>query len=348
MFNEYGVISVNLTMEILKGCGFSCSDCAVQKDFTTSDIPPEDSQDLLGLLDDLRVNEVRLFEFTVGPTDFISAQNGFETFKHPLVLGLAERFESMTLSLAMLSDNRLVELGGVIDRMIPEKKFRLVIPATLKNLQKPKYVEALRRRVHLLRDSLHSAKFYQIYLNSNMVQENLNELSYETVSNSGAADLGVRTTLEHGFGHARAGFQNLFNRDRFIYDLKLYVERSKVLKDTRYQRKLIPITTDALELTYRAGKLYYTPVVIEKFHIFDPVFEIPKPWTAQAVLDFKEQLYYRMLEKYVVHPLCRDCCFVNTCALGDHHVVMDYLKHDECLTDMKNRHDMDRKDTHGE
>lgn len=347
MFNEHGQISVNLTMEILKGCGFNCTDCAVDKDFVSSDIPEQDVDDLLALLDDFKANQVRLFEFTVGPTDFVSSANGFSSFDQRLVQGLAQRYESMVLSLAMLSDHKLEQLGQSIDQLIPGKKFRLVIPATLPNLQKPKYVDALRRRVGILKGAIKEASFYHIYLNTNMVAENVELVNLDAIRTSGEANLGVRTTLEHGFGHARKGFNNLFNRDQFLRDLKLYCTLSDDLVNTMYHRPLIPIIRDAIELTYRAGKLYYTPVVIEKFHIFDPVFEIPKPWTSAAVLEFKENQYYDNLAEFVNHPECGDCCYVDSCSRGDHHAVMKYLKHDECLTSVKNRYDLNLIDTSG-
>lgn len=347
MFNQDGVISVNFTLEVLQGCGFSCSDCAVDKSYIKSDVSETDTADLLALLDDMKANDIRLFEFTIGPTDIVSSANGLALLEDPLVKGFAERYESLTVSLALLVSDGLDLLGKAVDKLMSGKRFRLVLPATLKNLKNKKYTDLLRTHVGILKDNLPNTSFYQIYLNTNMVKENVVDIDLETITKTANLNLGARTTLEHGFGHARAGFDNLFNRDKFLYDINAYVTMSKTLKDSQFQRMLVPSIFDAIELTFRDGKLYYTPVVIEKFHIFDPVFEIPKPWTAEGVINFKENLYYTNLEKYSSHPTCGDCCFIGNCSRGDHHAVMTYLSHDQCLTDMKNRHDLNLKNLDG-
>lgn len=86
---------------------------------------------------------------------------------------------------------------------------------------------------------------------------------------------------------------------------------------------------------YRDGKLYYVPVVNERFPIFDDYFEIPKPWTVDAVMGVKEQFYYKSLELYSDHPLCGDCPLASNCSFGDEHTIMAYLKEERCILGMK-------------
>jgi hypothetical protein len=53
-----------------------------------------------------------------------------------------------------------------------------------------------------------------------------------------------------------------------------------------------------------------------------------------------QESYYNQLAEKSAHPTCGDCCFIDNCARGDMHTLMDYLKHDGCLLNMKNRWDL--------
>jgi len=340
MINPFGEMPINFTVEILRGCGYSCSDCAVDKDYIKDNISDVDTDDLIKLVHDLKANGARLFEFTLGPTDFVSSDNGFSLLKHRLVETIGGEYESLTVSLTLLSDNNLELLGGMIGELIPNKRFRLVVPVLVKNLKNQKYLEVLKRRVGLIKDNLGTTTFHQLYINSNMVEENIKELSFDNLDVTGNFDFGVRTTIEHGFGHGRKDLNNLILRDKYLRDLLHYAEKINEVGDTRYCRPLVSKGVEGTDLTYRAGKLYYNPIVIEKFPCFDPFFEIPKPWTAETILEFVNNLHYENLAQFVNHPECGDCCFNNLCSINGNHTLMRYLKHDRCLVGMKNRVDL--------
>lgn len=343
MFTDFKSLFCNITLEILKGCGYSCSDCAVDKTFEQVDVPPEDVRDLLALSDDLRENGFRAFEFTLAPTDIISSDSSIATLDHPLVVGLAQRYESLVVSLSLLSDKGLVELAEKIDTIMAGKRFRLILPVTLKNLKNKKYIAALRRRVEVIRDNIKLATFYRVYLTINVMYENVDDFNVVSDDLAQNTELGVWSTVEYTFGHSRKGFNNILNGEEFKGDIAKFVSVLHSRNNTKMSRYIIPNIFDSIELVYRGGNLYYLPVVMEKFPIFDDKFIIPKPWTADAIVAFKEGMYYENLAIFADHKTCGDCCFSDNCSRGDLHTVMRHLNHDECLINMKNRWDLNPK-----
>jgi len=329
----------NLTLEVLEGCGYSCSDCAVDKSFEPTLTVNPDTEALLGVVVGLASQGFRPFEFTLGPTDIVSSSNGMELLQSPLVKGLLEHFGSMVISLSLLSDKGLKELAESLDAIMGGKRLRVITPVTVKNLKNPKYIQKLQERLGLLKGYLTKTDLYASYLTINMFKENAQDFDAEYHRIATSIDLGPRTTVDYSFAHSRGGFENLLRQDLFKRDIYKFAQVIAD-NDVKFSGQLLHDPFDGIELGYRDGKLYYIPVVVEKFPIFDDFFEIPKPWTAESVVGYKGSLYEDNLVEFVTSPECGDCCHLNNCAHGDLHSVMRYLKHDTCLLHMKNRTDL--------
>lgn len=338
MFIELG--NVNLTLEVLEGCGYNCRDCAVDKTSTLASMSETDANELLVLVDDLKAAGFNMFEYTLAPTDLVSSDNGMAWLHHPLVEQFAERFGSMVVSLTLLNDTGLVALAERVNVLAKGKKFRVVLPASLKNLHNPKYVAVLRDRIAYLKSLLTETKFYRIYLAINMITESAELFDENSTKFVKGLNLGVDTGIDFNFAHSRQGLDNLLVYNAFLRDTRRYFEVLSSFTKPEEKVQVVPDPYDGIELLYRDGKLYYVPILVEKFPIFDETFVIPKPWTAEAVVAFKENLYYQNLTDYADHPTCGDCCFVDRCARGDTHTVMRHIKEDACILKVKNRHDL--------
>lgn len=338
MFYKLG--NFNITLEVLEGCGYSCKDCAVDKTSTLATMSEQDSKDLVVLADDLIDYGFNPFEYTIGPTDLASSDNGLAWLDSDLAKKFSERFGSTVISLTLVNDFGLESVAKHINVLAKGKKFRLVLPASLKNLDNKKYVSLLRKNISHLKSLLTETKFYRIYLTINMITESA------TLFNSGSTryvkglSLGVDTTIDFNFAHSRQGLDNLLIHNAFMRDSKHYFDTLTTFTNPTDKVQVVPDPEEGIELTYRDGNLYYTPILLEKFPIFTDEFVIPKPWTAEAVISFKENLYYRNLVDYTDHPTCGDCCFVDRCARGDTHTVMRHIKEQKCMLSVKNRHDL--------
>lgn len=340
MFINQADLAFNITLEILQGCGYSCSDCAIDKNFTPDVVLEPDVQPMLDMVDEMKDFGYNLTEFTIGPTDIISARNGMALLDHPLVLALAERYDSLTVSLALLSDLNLKEFAEKISVLMKGKQFRLVVPVTLKNLHNAKYLNAVRKRLAVIVENLHDVEFKNLYLNLNMIGQTAANFDADANRLAQGLDLGVPKVVEFAFPHSRRGFNNLMVAEELKRDLMIFAKGIGDCNNTEINHYLITPIDDSYEVTYRNGQLYYTPFLIEKFPIFSDKFAIPKPWSADNVNLFKESLYYENLTKYIDNPICSGCCFVDQCARGDTHSIMDQVGATSCILNMKNRWDL--------
>lgn len=340
MFSKRISQSFNLSLEILKGCGYSCPGCTVEKNFAPVDIPEEDTQAILALAKEFSQNGWRLLEFQVGPTDIISSDNGHAALGHPLVVGLSKYYKALNINLAMLHTTGLVELAKLLDDLMPGKKLSVTIPMTLGNLTNPKYMAVLKNNIAYFRSLLKKVDFNRVYANFNVVTENLKDLTVENYELAHTMDLGVYVVVEFPFAHSRQGLDNLLVLDRFRRDLFQFTEFAKTRVNTQTFRSLQPAVLEGFGFTYRAGGLYSTPVLVENLPIFHPDFELTKPWTVDSVLSYKEHRYYDNLVEFSEHPECGDCCFLDHCARGDVHRIMKLAGRDDCLTGTKNRWDL--------
>lgn len=340
MFAKRIAKSFNLSLEILVGCKFSCPGCTVDKNYAPLVLPEADTQAILGLVEELKEDDFRFLEFSVGPTDIISADNGHAALQHPLVVGLSHSYKAININLAMLHTDGLVELAKLLDDLMPGKRLSVTIPMVLGNLTNQKYMTLLKQNVAYLRSLLKKVEFNRIYANFNVVVENLKDLTVENYELAHNMDLGVYVVVEFPFAHSRQGLDNLLVLDRFQKDLVMFTEFAKARVNTQSFRSLQPAVLEGFGFTYRAGGLYTTPVLVENLPIFHPDFEVPKPWSAESVIAYREHRYYDNLIEFSEHPTCGDCCFLDNCARGDVHRIMKLVGRDDCLTNTKNRWDL--------
>lgn len=330
-------MSFNITLEVLTGCRYSCAGCTVEKNFAPLDVSESDTDDLVGMLDDLIADGYRLLEFRVGPTDIISADNGFPALRHRLTREFGKRYKALNLNMAMLHNEGMVELAEILDEVIPGKMLSVTIPVTLKNTRNNKYISELKKRVLYFKGLLKNVDFNRVYLTLNVGEDNLKHLSTENYDHAHELDLGVGIVVEFPFAHSRKGFNNLLVVEEFKADLTEFITFMKTRVNTRSFRPLQPAILEGFEFTYRGGLLYSVPVVVENLPLFHPMFELSRPWTAARIYEHRETPYYDSLEQYIDHPECGDCMFLDHCARGGVHQIMNLIGTDKCLTDSKNR-----------
>jgi len=333
---------INLTLEVLEGCNYHCGGCTVDKDHKPDVVAEDEATRLFQLVDDLHSKGFRPFEFSLAPTDVLSAKNGWEVMRSDLIQGMADRFKTVVLTMAMLRDDGIAELAQLVDELMAGKGVRLVVPLTVKHSYNQKYLALLRDRVQLFASHLHKSTLRSVYLTINMFRENIAVFNPEYHHHIMSLDLGVRTIKDYTFTHSRNGFENLLRHDEFKHDVYKFTQ---VIADhdSKFVGHLLHDPFDGVELGYRDGVLYHIPVVMEKFPIFDPFYEIPKPWDAEQVMDYRQNQYIENLTKFTDHPVCGDCCHVNVCTHGDLHTTMRYLNIDHCPLGIKNRHDLHRE-----
>lgn len=341
MIDPEEIMGCNLTLEVLRGCDYYCSDCTVDKGAETLDISEEDTIDLLALIDDFDERFYKKLEFTVGPTDFISADNGLSSLEHPLIKGLNDRYISMVIPLVMLDDRGLDKLAVKLEETMPGKNVVINVPVTIKNMHNVKYRDMLDKRISYFNSMLKTVKLHHVNLNVNVMVGNAERFNAEEDEFLQGIQFCVKTAVEYGFGHSRKGLNNILTMEELKRDIAIYSTAVHDMVDSKLNRFLVPRSYDAIELVFRNSKLYYLPIVFERFPLFIPEFEIPKPWTADKVADFKERVITENLVYFSENKVCSDCCFLPNCARGDVQTMMRMLNIDNCVIGMKNRWDLE-------
>jgi len=332
----------NLGLEVLKGCGYSCSGCTVDKNFAEFDVPADDAKALLGLLEDLKQNDWRMLELKIGPTDITSSDNGFAVLRHPVIKQIASYYKVLTLNAAMLHDRNLPELAALCDELMPGKYVNIGTPFTLKNVANEKFMGMMKERLAYFQSLLKKASFTRLYATVNIEEENLSQFNDESFSRLRNYDFGsgIDKVIEFPFVNARQGFDNILHAERFKRDIKQFSDFVKTKINTHEFVPLIPGTKEGYEYTYRTGKLYSTIVLVENLTLYKDKYELLKPWTGERLIDNREQAYINNLIKYSEHPECGDCCFLDNCARCDVQHLMEETGSATCLIEMKNRWDL--------
>ena len=329
----------NLTLEILQGCKYNCIGCMVDKDYEPLIPFDQDTDKILEMVDRLKADGYRTREFTIGPTDVISSRSGAMIFEHRLIKGLAERFDSVVIPLALLSTEGLEELCAKVNVLMKGKSFTLATPFHVKSAFNEKHHALLRRMVKFIQSRLTDVKFELLYLTVNMIGPAIERFDVAHNRQLRDLDFGVRKLVEFVFPHARKGFDNLIHRSAFISDFHQFSDVIQQCKDTDLNRHLIKPADDSYEVTYRDGKMYYTPTLIEKFPIFSQQYELEEPWTVETLEIFKDNLYLDNLIKFAANPVCGSCCHLHRCAQGDVHAIMRSIESEDCLVSMYNNWD---------
>ncbi len=342
MHNERVSQTFNLGLEVLKGCGYSCSGCTVDKNFADFDVPEDDARAILGLLADLKAQDWRMLELKIGPTDITSSDNGFAVLQHPVIKEIASYYKVLTLNAAMLHDRNLPELAELVDELMPGKYVNIGTPFTLKNVANEKYMAMMKERLAYFQSLLKKASFTRLYATINIEEENLKQFNPESFSLIRNYDFGsgIDKVIEFPFVNARQGFDNLLIAERFKRDIKQFADFAKTRINTHEFVPLIPGVKEGYEYTYRTGKLYSTIVLVENLTLYKDKYELARPWTGERLLKHREDAYINNLVKYSEHPQCGTCCFLDHCARCDVQHLMEETGSDTCLIEMHNRWDL--------
>lgn len=340
MMTDPAAFTVNLNLEVTTGCAYSCPGCTVDKDGANMTVDPE-IRDLLDLAREVNASGWRTQELKIGPTDMISAGNGFALLRDPLIKELMSHFNLLSIALAMLNDNGLQELADILEEMMPGKYLMVGTPVTLKNLMNEKYMNILRDRFARFRGMLKTITFNRVYVNINVDEDSLkqfNDKTFDAITNIGLGDF---DSIEFVFVDVRRGFDNIMNAERFKRVTREFahfvLEREKRVEGSRVFSRLVPRSDEGFEFTYRTGQLYSTINIVETLTLFNENNAIAKPWTMDRLIEFRTDQYANNLMRYVDHPECGDCCYLDNCARNNIQVLMEEVNSDKCLFDIKNR-----------
>lgn len=332
---------LNINFEILNGCKFKCKGCFVEKNAQT----PFLQQNLEGLeqtLDSFSKNSYQPFLAFLGPTDFLVSSNLEVIFKNYEFVKLLKRFKRIVFqtTFADISNSELairilkehfseheLEINTVFEPFLINNK--VAVEKILKNRK-----EFL---TQLARDDVRSFTIFNVYNYEDAKQAHLLK-DYEKMDTM-VKDI-FKTTIDYNFSSGRNkdlngfDFLKLTDTAKNLFDSSIVDEESA--KNLRFSFGKIHDSLLEVQLNYRGGAYYYSPLLYERFVSFNEDLKISE----QELSSMAYEKYQRdiTLEQYrysAQTESCENCGFLGACVDRGILKLMKMYEVDECIVAKK-------------
>lgn len=336
---------LNINFEVINGCKLNCPGCFVEKNgqeaFTTNDL-----ENLGKLLKGLQQSLYVPFIAFVGPTDFLSASNFIETFSRPEVIELIHQFKRLSLQTTYIDMKKAPEVAEVINKYYQDMELEINLVVDPAKIMDDAYLSMLLKNKEsflglLNMDDVRSFGIMNVYNYDNTKIPDL--LKDYDFMHKRVGHL-FETTIDYNFSFGRSPhisneeFIALSNRIKNLFDISLASTNISDEK-TQYLRFSFGKLTDSLverQYNYRNGKLYYSPLLYERFVSFRDAFEVPlKDFTVEEVEQFEMQMQLNQYARASEKEECEICPFLASCIDRGILHMMDTFETKKCLVAKK-------------
>lgn len=310
---------LNFNFELLKGCKFKCPGCHVEKD-SQEPIDKEQYFKLHTLITSFSENHYKPWIAFVGPTDFLVAENFYTTFTDPKVIRLFKNFNRVSFQTTYLDIRNARTVADVLKEHFYDVELEVNIVVDPAKILDDAYLARIEKNKNefmqmLGRDDVRLFGIMNIYdYDKTKIPDLLRnyDFMHHKVQHL------FQTTIDYNFSAGRnpdlpdSEFYELSQRIKKLFDDSIVSDNQ-----AKYLRFSFGKLTDSLierQYNYRSGKIYYSPLMYERFVSFKNEFEIPlKNYSAQEVEEWEQQL---QLHQYATAPQmdeCEKCVFLASC-----------------------------------
>ncbi len=314
---------LNFNFEVLNGCKLSCPGCFVEKKGQSA-FSPEQAQQFAHLLGQLQSSLYVPFIAFVGPTDFLSAENFRDFFCDPHSKRVLKEFTRLSLQTTYLDMKNAPEVAAVLREHYGDMELEINIVVDPAKIMDDAYLATIERNKVKFLELLGTREVrtfgimnvydYDKTKISHLLQDY--DFMHRRVSHL------FETTIDYNFSFGRnphisnEEFLSLCSRIKRLFDTAI-ASPDLSNEKSQYLRFSFGKLTDSLierQYNYRNGKIYYSPLLYERFVSFRSEFEIPlSGFTREEVETFEERL---LLEQYDFAPQtveCEHCPFLSSC-----------------------------------
>ena len=310
---------LNINFELLNGCNLKCPGCHVEKN-AQNPLEGADYLNFYKLLNGLQKSLYVPFIAFVGPTDFLSSENFAAVFENPEIISILHNFKRLSLQTTYL-DFRNVEMAAKILRdHYQDMEIEINIVVDPAKILDDRYLSIIQNNkmkfLDLIgRKDVRSFGIMNVYdYDTTKIPELLKD--YDFMHNR-VSHL-FETTIDYNFSFGRnrnignEEFIRLTNRIKKLFDTSLVSDDKN-----EYLRFSFGKLTDSLierQYNYRSGKLYYSPLLYERFVSFRDEFVVPLVnYTVSEIEDFEMQMQLEQYSKAPEMDECVECPFVASC-----------------------------------
>ncbi len=323
---------LELAVDVLRGCANHCGGCMVNRDTTgvLDDIP-----EILALAHELVSFGYSPFDFTIGATDVLTATNTNEVLTDPNIKGLIALFDSLTLNAAFLDKRKqsYEYLGALVDDCAADKPVRFLIPATPGIFKNPKFGRGISERLGWVKAHIHKARLFEAGFVVNCTRETLADGAIEHLRLGFDLKFPVKKDdiLNIPYGRANRTDIQVAESVKFAsHEISRFYSSFECEEERTKNPDLCNYTGTMLNLTYSEGELYWVPFLKDECAFLHDNFKIPRPWTAQSVLEARSSSMVRSLD-YLQNDGCASCANLSNCAEKGITTIMQTLSLKDCL-----------------
>lgn len=332
---------LNINFEVLNGCKLRCPGCHVDRQGQSA-LSSQDFENFDKLLSQLKGSLYAPFIAFVGPTDFLSADNFLSIFADEDFKELIHNFKRLSLQTTYL-ESRNMEAAAKLLRdhySDMEIEFNLVVdPAKIMD---DNYLAMIQRnKTNFLslvgREDVRSFGIMNVYdYDQTKIPELLRDYDF---MHKRVGHL-FETTIDYNFSFGRnpdisnEEFIVLTNRIKNLFDSSLASPDISENKSS-YLRFSFGRLSDSLierQYNYRNGKLYYSPLLYERFVSFRDNFEVPlKDFSVEEIEQFEMQVQMNQYALATDKDECESCTFLASCIDRGILMLMDTFETKKCL-----------------
>jgi hypothetical protein len=310
---------LNLNFEFLKGCTFHCAGCHVNKD-QEKIIDKESSLQLINFLNEAKQNLYRPFIAFVGPTDFLVAENTVRDLSAPDVINLLNQFKRLSFQTTYLDIRNSKAVANLLNSHYANCEIEVNMVVDPARIMDDRYLSILeenkKRFVSLLsHKNVRSFGIMNVY---DYDQTKIGDLLKDYEFMHKRVQHLFETTIDYNFSLGRkpnlstAEFVSASERIKKLFN-------DSVVSDERaqYLRFSFGKLTDSLierQYNYLNGKLYYSPLLYERFASFDEEFAIPSKSLSISELEaFENEVISKQYKYASKMDECENCIFLGSC-----------------------------------
>lgn len=316
---------LNINFELLNGCKLNCTGCHVEKS-AQNPFSQNDTENLVKILDDLKSSLYRPFIAFVGPTDFLSADNTVALFSNDLVKKVLKKFQRLSIQTTFLEMRKAEAVAKVLKEHFGGMELEINIvfdPARVKDNSILETIE--RNKKHFL--NLLGREDVLTFGFMNVVDYDKDE-DYDSFHHR-LSHL-FETSIDYNFSYGR-------NPEMGRDDFKLLVLRMKAMFEESESANLSSSgrISDSLierQYSYRNGKLYYSPLLYERFVSFHTKFEVPlKDFTGEELESFEMMVQLDQYNNASKKDDCESCPLLSYCIDRGILFLMDAYEEKACV-----------------
>ncbi len=293
----------NVNFELLNGCRLNCQGCHVEKNAQTP-MSPDEATRLNSLLASFQQNAYELFIAFIGPTDFLSAGNTQLLLRDVHLRKVLTRFRRVSLQSTFLETRNVSAVADALNELPAHLEFEVNVILDPAKARDEALIRTIERNKETFLGLLRHRKVFT-YGFMNIVEYDA-EINYDSFHER-LSHL-FETSIDYNFSFGR-------NPEMPTGEFVALTERMKRHFETSHHagEEDVGRLADSLmekQVTYRNGKLYFSPLLYERFVSFAPQFELAL--TRDSVEEFEEQENQLALRQYGAASAMDEC---ETCPL---------------------------------